>query len=55
MLAYRRGHAAAALDMGVKHFDKHVRPHVRAVYVDGLTLYPAAELQRWLERKTTLT
>ena len=49
-LAYKRVDAAAALGMGVKHFDAHVRPHVRAVYVGNLTLYPATELQRWLDK-----
>lgn len=47
-LAYTQKDAAAALDMSVNHFKAHVRPHVRAAYVGGKTLYPADELRRFL-------
>jgi hypothetical protein len=48
-LALRREQAAAALGVSVDFFDAHVRPEVRAVRRGRLTLYPLAELQRWLD------
>lgn len=47
-LAYSRKQAAEALGMSLRHFQRHVQPHVRCVYSGGLRLYPRAELERWL-------
>ena len=47
-LAYQRKDAAAALAMSVDHFDRHVRQDIARVYAGNLTLYPVAELERWL-------
>jgi len=49
-LALRRAEAAAALGVSVEHFDQHVRPHVPAARLGGVTVYPVAGLQAWLHR-----
>jgi len=51
-LALSRGHAAAALDMSLRHFQRHVQPHVSCVYSGQLRLFPVAELERWLEEQS---
>jgi hypothetical protein len=51
-LALTRTEAAKALGMGGTSFDKHVRPHVRAVRRGKLRLYPVDELKRWLEENS---
>lgn len=50
-LALRRAEAAAALGLSVEGFDEHVRPHLRANYIGGVTVYATSELQRWLDRE----
>ena len=48
-LALQRKEAAASLGVGVDTFDRHIRPHLKVVYVGDLRLWPVAELQRWLD------
>jgi hypothetical protein len=47
-LALQRKEAAAALSLSVDSFDRHVRRHLRCVYVGDVRLWPVAELERWL-------
>jgi hypothetical protein len=47
-LALRRAQAAAALGVSLETFDAHVRPHVDAVHVGRVTVYPVVELRRFL-------
>jgi hypothetical protein len=47
-LALSRRDAATALGMSLRHFQRHVQPHVRCVYCGQLRLFPVAELERWL-------
>ena len=47
-LAYNRKNAAAALDIGVDHFDTHVRPHLNPRYIGGKTLYLREDLAKFL-------
>jgi hypothetical protein len=44
-----RREAAEALGMSLRHFQRHVQPHVRCVYSGQLRLYPLKELERWAE------
>ena len=48
MLLTRR-EAAATLGMSLRHFQRHVQPHVRCVYSGQLRLYPLRDLERWAE------
>lgn len=48
MLLTRR-EAAAALGMSLRHFQRHVQPHVRCVYSGQLRLYPVRDLEGWAE------
>lgn len=48
-LALQRKDAAAWLSVGVDTFDRHIRPHLKVVYVGDLRLWPVSELQRWLD------
>lgn len=47
-LALSRSEAAASLGMSLRHFQRHVQPHVRCVYSGQLRLYPVGELERWV-------
>lgn len=49
-LALRKPAAAAALGVSDETFDRYVRPHVRAVRLGSVTVYPVAELARVLDR-----
>ena len=51
-LAFQRREAAAALGLSVDSFDRHVRPHLRVVYVGELRLWPLEELTRWVRENT---
>jgi hypothetical protein len=44
-LAYSRKQAAEALGMSLRHFQRHVQPHLRCVYSGQLRLYPRSELE----------
>jgi hypothetical protein len=47
----QRRAAAAWLGIGVDHFDREVRPHVRVARVGGLRLWPVAELRRFIDER----
>jgi hypothetical protein len=53
-LALRRAEAAAALGLSVETFDQHVRPHVPAVRLGGVVIYPVAGLVKWLDREQSV-
>lgn len=50
-LALSRRDAAAALGMSLRHFQRHVQPHLRCIYSGQLRLYPVAELERWVDEQ----
>jgi hypothetical protein len=45
-----RREAAEALGMSLRHFQRHVQPHIRCVYSGQLRLYPLKDLERWAEQ-----
>lgn len=51
-LALSRREAAAALGMSLRHFQRHVQPHLRCIYSGQLRLYPIAELDRWVTEES---
>ena len=44
-----RMEAAEALGMSLRHFQRHVQPHLRCVYSGQLRLFPVRELERWAD------
>jgi len=54
-LALSRSDAAAALGMSLRHFQRHVQPHLRCIYCGQLRLYPVAELERWVSEQAWRT
>jgi hypothetical protein len=48
-LALSRREAAEALGMSLRHFQRHVQPHLRCIYSGQLRLYPLSELERWVD------
>lgn len=46
-----RQEAAAALAMSLRHFQRHVQPHLPCVYSGQLRLYRPQDLERWAERE----
>ena len=51
-LALSRNEAADALGMSLRHFQRHVQPHVRCIYSGQLRLYPVVELERWMSEQS---
>jgi hypothetical protein len=51
-LALSRREAAAALGMSLRHFQRHVQPHLRCIYSGQLRLYPVTELERWVNEES---
>ena len=51
-LALSRRDAAAALGMSLRHFQRHVQPHLRCVYSGQLRLIPVTELERWVNEQS---
>ncbi len=47
-LALSRNDAATSLGMSLRHFQRHVQPHIGCIYSGQLRLYPIAELERWV-------
>jgi hypothetical protein len=47
-LLLTRAEAASALGISLRHFQRHVQPHLPCVYSGQLRLYPTAELERWI-------
>jgi AraC-like DNA-binding protein len=48
-LLLSRKEAAEALGMSLRHFQRHVQPHVRCIYSGQLRLYRLRDLERWAE------
>jgi phage terminase Nu1 subunit (DNA packaging protein) len=46
-----RREAAEALGMSLRHFQRHVQPHLPCVYSGQLRLYRPQDLERWAERE----
>jgi excisionase family DNA binding protein len=53
-VALTREEAAASLGLSLRHFERHVQPHLRLVRSGSVRLVPVAELQRWTERSAAL-
>lgn len=51
-LALSKPTAAAALDMSVNSFERHVQPDLRVVRLGKLRLFPVEELERWLRENS---
>ena len=46
---YTREESARVLGMSLSHFQRHVQPRLRCVYVGQLRLYRPSDLERWAE------
>jgi len=53
-VALTREEAAASLGVSLRHFERHVQPHVRIVRSGSVRLVPVTELERWAERSAAL-
>ena len=51
-LALSKPDAAAALDISVNSFERHVQPELRVVRRGKLRLFAVAELERWLRENS---
>ena len=50
-VALTREEAAASLGLSLRHFERHVQPHLRIVRSGSVRLVPVAELERWAEHR----
>lgn len=53
-IALTRPEAAAACGVSVDHFDRHIRPHLRAIKSGTLTLWPVRELEKWADHEAQM-
>ena len=51
-LALSKPDAAAALDISINSFERHVQPDLRVVRIGKLRLFPVEELERWLRENS---
>ena len=51
-LALSKPDAAAALDISINSFERHVQPELRVVRRGKLRLFPVEELERWLRENS---
>lgn len=54
-LALRRAEAAAACGVSQETFDQHIRPHLPAKRIGGVTVYPVSGLSDFLADATSIT
>jgi hypothetical protein len=52
-LMLTRAEAACALGISLRHFQRHVQPHLSCIYSGQLRLYPITELQRWIDQEAS--
>ena len=52
-LMLTRAEAAGALGVSLRHFQRHVQPHLPCIYSGQLRLYPVTELQRWIDQQAS--
>lgn len=48
-LTLTRAEAAAAMGISLRHFQRHVQPHLKCIYSGQLRLYTVEEIQRWID------
>lgn len=48
-LLLTREESASSLGMSLRHFQRHVQPHLPCVYSGQLRLYRPEDLRRWTE------
>ena len=52
-LLLKRGEAARSLGMSLRHFQRHVQPHIPCVYSGQLRQYRPEDLRSWAERSAS--
>lgn len=52
-LLLTRKEAATQLGMSLRHFERHVQPHVPCLYSGQLRQYRPRDLERWVEDNLT--
>jgi hypothetical protein len=52
-LALTRTEAARALGISLRHFQRHVQPHLACIYSGQLRLYPVTEIERWVRQESS--
>ncbi len=53
-LTLTRKEAAERLGVSLRHFERHIQPHIPCVYSGQLRLFPIAGLERWVDEKATM-
>jgi hypothetical protein len=52
-LMLTRAEAARSLGISLRHFQRHVQPHLSCIYSGQLRLYPITELERWIDQQAS--
>jgi hypothetical protein len=52
-LLLTRNEAAETLGCSVRHFERHVQPHIACVYSGQLRQYRPRDLERWVDSQVT--
>lgn len=50
-LSLSKAEAAESMGVSVRHFQRHIQPHVPVVYSGQLTLYPIRGLQEFIDKE----
>jgi hypothetical protein len=53
-IALSKPEAAESLGMSVRHFERHVQPHIPVVYSGGLRLFPLESLRDWANHEAQM-
>ena len=53
-LLLTRAEAAEMLGVSMRHFERHVQPHLPCIYSGQLRLYRPADLERWVDDQATV-
>jgi excisionase family DNA binding protein len=48
----RRREAAELLGVSLRHFQRHIQPHLPCVYSGQLRLFRVRDLERWADSRT---
>ena len=52
-LLLTRQEAAERLGVSLRHFERHIQPHLPCVYSGQLRQYRPRDLERWVDRQVT--
>lgn len=53
-LLLTRNEAAASLGVSLRHFERHMQPHIPCLYSGQLRLYRPRDIEKWVDATVTI-